>query len=109
MCEKCGRTILLQSHDGREHVDIKDNEIRLRRFSFEEGYEYTMESETLNYCPICGNKIGNKPVEKYVIASNNEDDEDVEDWDNNDEGEYKEDEYEILKNQVYGVEEDDEN
>lgn len=106
MCEKCGRTILLQSHDGREHVDIKDNEIRLRRVSFEEGYEYTMESETLNYCPICGNKIGNKPAEKYVIASNNED---VEDWDDNDEGEYKEDEYEILKNQVYGVEEDNDN
>lgn len=117
MCEKCGRTILLQSHDGREYVDIKNNEIRLRRVSFEEGDEYTMESETLNYCPICGNKIGNKPIEKYVIASNNEDvedwdddndDEDVEDWDDNDEGEYKEDEYEILKNQVYGVEEDDE-
>lgn len=99
MCEKCGRTILLQSHDGREHVDIKDNEIRLRRFSFEEGYEYTMESETLNYCPICGNKIGNKPIERYLIASNKKED---------DENEYKEDEYEILKNQVYGVEEDDE-
>ena len=101
MCKRCGRTILLQSHDGREYVDIKNNEIRLRRVSFEEGDEYTMESNTLNYCPICGNKIGDKPIEKYLIASNNEDEED--DWDDNDE-----DEYEILKNQVYGVEEDDE-
>lgn len=108
MCEKCGRTILLQSHDGREYVDIKNNEIRLRRVSFEEGDEYTMESETLNYCPICGNKIGNKPIEKYLIASNNEED-DCDDWDDNDEGEYKEDKYEILKNQVYGVEEDNDN
>lgn len=69
MCEKCGRTILLQSSDGEEYVDIKNNKIRLRCVDFEEEDEYTMESETLNYCPICGNKIGAKPIENYLIAS----------------------------------------
>lgn len=82
MCEKCGRTILLQSHDGQEYVDIKNNEIRLRCVDFEEEDTYTMESETLNYCPICGNKIGDKPIKDYLIASNKgEDDEDEDDED----------------------------
>lgn len=38
----------------------------------------------MNYCPICGNKIGNKPIEKYLIASNNDEDEDEDDWDEGD-------------------------
>ena len=68
MCEKCGRTILLQSYDGKEYVDIKNNKIRLRYVDFEEEDECTMGSETLNYCPICGNKIGDKPIENYLIT-----------------------------------------
>ena len=56
MCEKCGRTILLQSHDGQEYVDIKNNEIRLRCVDFEEEDTYTMESN--RHCEFFGFTYG---------------------------------------------------
>lgn len=60
MC-KCGKSIFLQSSDGQYYTNIKGNKIRLIHYDREENpeyREYIEEQQEINYCPMCGRKLG---------------------------------------------------
>jgi hypothetical protein len=67
MCQKCKRTIFLQSDDGKYCVDSTENKVRLKYYDVYDEIPAIEDSHIINYCPICGNKIADIPIEKFTI------------------------------------------